>query len=437
MVRYFSTQLVLSYLSHPAKQKDTKRGKRIEDSAFPDAATGEAQHLRMLISSSSRKKAYRHNLAKIVKMPDMPIQRKLMNLSWAGIVKALSFVNFCKEQKMSVQILVAYASGSSSTREVAEAIAAEIAGGGLQPIVQNVSQVDSVAQYGGVVMGSSIRIGRWLPEAVACLERIKDQLAEKPVAYFTTCLAMVDDTKESRKTVLEYMQPLFQLTPDVKPVGLGLFAGSLDPERRSIMVGDGPQGDFRDWDAIHAWAREIRKVFIARQEDTSLDLTETILSYTDMSHSDLSRVDLQGSELYGSNLAQTNMEASKLAWADLSQSHMEGANLFQANLIGTIMTGAVLNKANLAEATLNGAILQNASLVGADLRRADLNWVDFSRADLRQAQLQQARLGWAKLTGAQLEGANLTGTWYNEHTIWPEGFSPEEAGCINAGRGAI
>ena len=338
---------------------------------------------------------------------------------------------------MSVQILVAYASGSSSTREVAEAIAAEIEGDGLEAVVQNVSQVDTVVQYGGVIIGSSIRIGRWLPEAVACLERIKDQLAEKPVAYFTTCLAMIDATKESRETVLEYMQPLFQITPDVKPVGLGLFAGSLDPERRSIMVGNGPQGDYRNWEAIRAWAREIRKIFMAQQEEAFLDLTKTILSYTDMSHSDLSQVDLQGAELQGSNLAQSNMEASQLAWADLSQSQLEGANLFQANLIGSIMTGAMLKGANLAEANLNGAILQNATLVGADLRQADLNWVDFSRADLRQAQLQQARLGWAKLTDAQLAGADFTGAWYNEHTIWPEGFSPEEAGCINVGLGAI
>jgi menaquinone-dependent protoporphyrinogen oxidase len=338
---------------------------------------------------------------------------------------------------MNKRILVAYASGSGSTREVAEAIAAEIEGEGLNCVVQHVSKANNVALYSGVVIGSSIRIGRWLPEAVACLERIKTELTNKPVAYFTTCLTMIDDTAENRQTVLNYMAPLLKMTPDVHPIGLGLFAGSLDPSRRAIMVGDGPQGDYRDWDAIRAWAKKIQAILIEHQEAKQLELAETVLSFTDMSHSDLSMVDLQGAELQATHLVEANMEASHLEWADLSQSQMQGANLFQANLIGTILTEAVLKEANLAEATLNGAVLQNANLYGANLAKADLNWVDFSQADLRNANLQQARLGWAKLTDARLDGADLTGARYNEHTIWPEGFSPEEAGCINVGRGSV
>jgi menaquinone-dependent protoporphyrinogen oxidase len=338
---------------------------------------------------------------------------------------------------MSKRILVAYASGSGSTREVAEEIAAEIEGNGLRTIVQTMSQVESINLYSGVILGSSIRIGRWLPEAVACLERIRDELADKQVAYFTTCLTMVDDTKENREKVLAYMQPLLNMTPNVKPMGLGLFAGSLDPDRQAIIVGDGPQGDYRDWEAIRAWAREIRTILLAYPGKAQLELAETVLSYTDMSYTDLSQVDLQGAELHSSYLVETNMEASHLEWADLSGSQMQGTNFFQANLIGSIMKDSTLKDANLAEATLNGAILQNANLSNANLTRADMNWVDLSGANLTKANLQQARLGWAKLTNANLEGAILTGARYNEHTIWPEGFSPEEAGCVNVGHGVM
>ena len=98
---------------------------------------------------------------------------------------------------MKKRILVAYASGSGSTREVAEAIAAEIEGEGLSCVVQHVSKVENVALYSGVIIGSSIRIGRWLPDAVACLERLRAELPDKPVAYFTTCLTMADDTAEN------------------------------------------------------------------------------------------------------------------------------------------------------------------------------------------------------------------------------------------------
>lgn len=341
---------------------------------------------------------------------------------------------------MDIQILVTYASGSGSTGEVAEAIAAEIEKEGLNTVVQNVSEVDSIASYSGVVIGSSIRIGRWLPDAIACLEHIKAELGEKPVAYFTTCLTMVDDTKENRQTVLDYMEPLLvKIAPEIKPIGLGLFAGSLDPARQAIgeMVGDGPQGDYRNWEAIRAWAQKIGEQFANHPAVEKLPLGEAVLSYTDLSFSDLTQVNLQGAKLHATHLTEANMEASHLEWADLSNSQMQGVNLFQANLIGSIMTDSNLEKANLEEATLNGAVLQNANLAEANLARADLNWADFSQANLRQANLKQARLGWAKLTGANLDGADLTEARYNEQTVWPEGFSPEDAGCVNEGRGPV
>lgn len=338
---------------------------------------------------------------------------------------------------MNKQILITYASGSGSTQEVAEAIAEEIHGSGLSTIVQHVSRVDDVSPYSGVILGSSIRIGRWLPEAVACLERIKHDLPHKPLALFTTCLTMIEDTAESRQTVLGYMAPLLKMIPEIEPVGLGLFAGSLDPARLAIMGGEGPQGDYRNWEAIRRWAREVREVLLADQAEGILETDNAVLSYTDLSYSDLTHANLHGAELHATNLVETNLEASQLIWADLSHSQMQGANLAQANLIGSIMTESNLEDANLENATLNGAILNNANLRGANLSRADLNWVDFSRADLREANLQGARLGWAKLSEARLEGAILRGARYNVHTVWPKDFSPEAAGCINVGRSAV
>ena len=338
---------------------------------------------------------------------------------------------------MNSQILVAYATGSGSTGEVAEAIAAEIEKEGLTTVVKDVSEIETAVSYSGVVMGSSIRMGRWLPEAVACLEKVQADLANKPVAYFTTCLTMVEDTKENRQIVLDYMEPLQKIAPDVTPIGLGLFAGALDPARRAIMVGGGPQGDYRNWQAIRAWANEVGKRMAQHESVAKLPLEDAVLSYTDMSFSDLTQVNLQRADLHATQLVETNLAATHLEWADLSKSQMQGANLFQANLIGSILTEANLQEANLVQATLNGALLQNTNLYGADLSRADLNWVDLSRADLRQANLKEARLGWAKLTGANLEGAELTGARYNEFTVWPDDFSPEEAGCINVGRRAV
>ena len=100
---------------------------------------------------------------------------------------------------------------------------------------------------------------------------------------------MVNDTEESRATVLDYMQPVLNMTPDITPIGLGLFTGSLDPDRRTIMAG-GPQGDYRDWEVIRAWGQEIRAILLADNGIEQLALAETVLSYTDMSYTDLSHL---------------------------------------------------------------------------------------------------------------------------------------------------
>ena len=74
---------------------------------------------------------------------------------------------------MSKRILVAYASGSGSTREVAAAIGEAVAEEGAPVDVYAVQDVTSVADYSALVVGSSIRGGRWLPEAVDFVRRIR------------------------------------------------------------------------------------------------------------------------------------------------------------------------------------------------------------------------------------------------------------------------
>lgn len=348
------------------------------------------------------------------------------------------------------RVLVAYASASGSTAEVAEVIAQELASGHMVVEVLPVQEVSNVERYDAVVLGSSIRAGRWLPGAVRFLEERRETLAEVPVAYFTTCLTMVEDTPETRQLVLSYLEPVLQLAPEVRPLGLGLFAGSLVPDLEQVVPG-GPYGDFRDWDAIRAWAREIR-ASLPPVEFTGKDpyeLSEAMLSYSDLSGSDLRKADLRGaklrrtkldearlgdadlseSDLSGARLQGADLEEASLGWADLHEGDLREARLARANLIGANLRRADLRAADLRQAILNGADLTRADLRGADLRAADLNWARLEKADLRDANLVRANLGWADLSKANLSGADLTEARYNSQTRWPEGFSPDRAGC--------
>jgi menaquinone-dependent protoporphyrinogen oxidase len=161
---------------------------------------------------------------------------------------------------VSKKILVAYASKAGSTAEIAEAIGKTLSAQGAQVDVLPIKKVTSLAGYQGVAIGSTIRIGRWLSEAVDFVSKHKAELSQVPTAYFLGCLTLKDDTAENRKTADAYLDPLRAI---VQPVQVGLFAGKMDMSKLSMLdrwivtAMKSPVGDFRDWNAINSWAAQL------------------------------------------------------------------------------------------------------------------------------------------------------------------------------------
>lgn len=162
------------------------------------------------------------------------------------------------------KVLVAYASFCGTTGGVAEAIGQVLCERGAKVDVRLVKNVDDITPYQALVIGSATRSSSWWPEAIEFVERNKEELSRKPVAYFLTCLALCKDTEASRRVARGYMDPVLKAVPDVKPVDMGFFAGVLDYSKlnlvyrmvmKSKMKKRGvPEGDFRDWNAIRSWA---------------------------------------------------------------------------------------------------------------------------------------------------------------------------------------
>ncbi|MBA4417916.1 MAG: flavodoxin [Syntrophus sp. (in: bacteria)] len=166
------------------------------------------------------------------------------------------------EKNMEKRVLIAYASKYGSTGGVADAIGKELCSKGVAADVVLIKNANNISSYQGVIIGSAIYMGKWMSEAVDFVKENKDILCKVPVAYFLVGMTLARPTEENRAKALSYMDPILKAVPEIKPVGIGTFAGTMDYNNLSwinkkILKSKGtPEGDFRDWNEIRAWARE-------------------------------------------------------------------------------------------------------------------------------------------------------------------------------------
>lgn len=185
----------------------------------------------------------------------------------ATIPPNIEFVEKHLEGKPEMKkVLVAYASKAGSTAEVAAAIGNVLNKNGADVTVEQIKNVKDLSAYQAVVVGSLFRMGSWVGEAKSFIEKNKDTLNKVPTAFFTVCGTLKDDNEETRKEVAGYVSPILQI---IKPVENGLFAGKIDFSKmnfldRMIMENmiKSPQGDFRNWDAINAWAASLAPLML-------------------------------------------------------------------------------------------------------------------------------------------------------------------------------
>ncbi|MGD2146088.1 MAG: flavodoxin domain-containing protein [Anaerolineae bacterium] len=162
---------------------------------------------------------------------------------------------------MSASVLVAYASRYGSTQEVAEAVAAALRESGLAVDTCRARDVGSLAGYAAVVLGAPLYMYRWHKDARRFLSRHLEALRERPVAVFALGPTHEPyDEKEWQDSRGQLAKELAKYTW-LAPVAVEIFGGRFDPEKLpfpvSLMAGQEPASDIRDWAAIHAWAGEL------------------------------------------------------------------------------------------------------------------------------------------------------------------------------------
>jgi menaquinone-dependent protoporphyrinogen oxidase len=164
----------------------------------------------------------------------------------------------CEGSADAKRVLVAYGSLYGSTGEVAQAIGERLCARGLSAQVLPVEEAGDPSSYNAVVLGSAIQGGRWIQSALEFVREHQAALSQRPLAVFCTHLLNRDDTPASRNERSAYLYPVREL---VTPSQEAFFTGKLGPlplpGHLALQLIGIPEGDFRDWVAIRAWADEI------------------------------------------------------------------------------------------------------------------------------------------------------------------------------------
>jgi menaquinone-dependent protoporphyrinogen oxidase len=169
---------------------------------------------------------------------------------------------------MAAPVLVAYATRSGSTREVAETIAATLREHGLDVRIQPVKEVGSLSGYHALVFGAPLIMGRWHKDARRFLSRHHEALEACTAAVFA--LGPVHDTEEEWRGVRDQLDKTLGRFPRFQPIAIEVFGGKFDlsllgfPWKLLPRLKKIPPSDIRDWAAISAWAGNLAEKF--RQE---------------------------------------------------------------------------------------------------------------------------------------------------------------------------
>lgn len=165
------------------------------------------------------------------------------------------------------KILVAYASGFGSTQGIAEAIGQVFCDAGAEVDIKWIENIIGIQNYDAVVIGSAIQYDQWMPEARKFVITHQATLNQVPVAFFFACLALSKQNEKTSQQGLKYAQKLYALSPLVQPLSIGRFAGELDYRRLPILMRlffkiflafvGAKEGDYRDWDAIRRWSKDV------------------------------------------------------------------------------------------------------------------------------------------------------------------------------------
>lgn len=180
-----------------------------------------------------------------------------------------------------MRVQVVYASRHGGTAGIAERIAEILRSEGADVVVADAAERPDPSGFDAYVIGSGVQIGSWHKEGTEFLERNQATLATRPVWLFSSgpLLGSSKMTEGSDRLTLALgpedgpgsggRKKVTALSAAIHARDHRVFYGAYNPhdppksmQERLVRLMPAakavlPAGDFREWDAIKTWAREI------------------------------------------------------------------------------------------------------------------------------------------------------------------------------------
>jgi menaquinone-dependent protoporphyrinogen oxidase len=159
-----------------------------------------------------------------------------------------------------MRVLVVWESKHGATADVALAIGEVLRERGLRVDLFEAASAPEGMDFDAYVIGSAVYAGRWMKRVKQYVHDNRQCLLAHPVWLFSS--GPVGDPAKPQDPPAD----LAELFADTAPRDHMIFAGKLDRAKlsfaeRAIATALRAQfGDFRDWEAIRAWAGQIADV---------------------------------------------------------------------------------------------------------------------------------------------------------------------------------
>lgn len=163
------------------------------------------------------------------------------------------------------RVLVAYSTLSGCTTTIARRIGADLIAYDAKPLVASVEEMPVIHRdIDAVVFGSGMRMGKFHKEARDWLQSNSDVLSGLPLTFFSVGLRAASSQAGMLEQAERELDAAVSVVGDrhcsVRPAvlpGWKRTEGFSAMEKLALRVYPLEDGDYRDWNKVDAWVREV------------------------------------------------------------------------------------------------------------------------------------------------------------------------------------